>query len=184
MEELYHQGAYSVEESNIRQFALVRSTEEAIEELLSRQVVVRDGFDRFVSHCESLGVKFVVVSSGLDLYIGPTLRRLGLNNLEVYSGKARVTPSGIRVSYLDPSGRELTRGFKDSYLRHFKGRGDTIIYVGDGLSDIAPATEADFVVARSHLERHFRNNSLLHYAFRDFDDVGRYLDEIRVNTDG
>ena len=182
MEEEHLAGRYSVEESNIRQFALVGAAREEIEEFVLSNVLVREGFQEFAGYCAANGVRLVVVSSGLDLYIGPTMRRIGLDHLEVHSATAEVTESGIRVEYFDPSGANATRGFKDSYLRHFRSQGDTVIYIGDGLSDIAPAGEADYVIARSTLARHCKASGIDYYCFEVFDDVAKRVDEIRQRT--
>ena len=178
-EEEYASGKYSVEESNIRQFAHTRATKRDIEDLVARRVVFRHGFKEFAEHCLETETRLAVVSSGLDLYIDPALKQLGLEHLEVHSGKARVSADGIKVEYTDPSGRAITRGFKESYVRHFKKKGYTVIYLGDGISDIAPAAEADFVIARSTLEEHLRSNHLRHYSLEGFDDVGDHVEEVR-----
>ena len=184
MEDEYHAGLYSVEESNIRQFALVRAARTEIEDYVRTHVIVRDGFEEFVRYCRREGIRLAVVSSGLDLYIRPTMQRLGLERLKVSSGKAHVNRSGIQVEYTGPSGKSLRRAFKESFLRHFKTSGYTVIYIGDGLSDIVPATEADFVIARSDLEHHFRDNALPCYTFRTFKDVVGHVEEIRRQTEG
>ena len=184
MEKEYSAGKYSVEESNIRQFALVGANREEIAEFVATQVVVRDGFKEFVDHCRDAGIRLVVVSSGLDLYIKPTMRRLGLPDLQVFSATARFTASGIEVEYSDPSGRELTRGFKESFLRRFKSSGHTVVYVGDGLSDVVPAGEAHFVIARAYLERHLRETGRHCYGFETFADVWRHVEEIQRLTGG
>ena len=179
MEREYHSGAYSVEESNIRQFALVNETEERIAEFVTSTVKVRDGFAEFVRYCRREGLKLVVVSSGLDLYINPVMDQLGFDHLEIRSGKATFASDGIHVEYRDPSGAATTRGFKESSLRHFKEQGCTVIYVGDGLSDIVPASEADFVIARSTLEEYFKSRNLSHFRFDTFAEVVRHVEEIR-----
>ena len=184
MEEEFLSGKYSVEESNIRQFALVRADEAEIVDFVLGEVAFRYAFDEFVDYCQGEGIKLVIVSSGLDLYISPPLGQLGFDHLEVHSGKARVTPGGIDVSYVDPAGAVITKGFKESYVRHFKSQGNTVVYVGDGLSDIVPAKEADFVIARSTLEQHLRANDLPHYTFDTFDDVGKHVEEIRHELEG
>lgn len=184
MEEEYLSGKYSVEESNIRQFALVKAAKEDIEDFVLGEVVIRYAFDEFVEYCLGEGIRLVIVSSGLDLYIKPTLRQLGLDHVEAYSGMARVTPDGVIVEYVGPSGAAMTRGFKESYLRHLKRAGDTVVYVGDGLSDIVPAKEADFVVARSTLARHFQASSLPCLSFETFNDVGKHVEAIRQQLKG
>ncbi len=179
MEEEYVAGKLSVEESNIRQFALVCAGSEEIEDLVLGGVVVRYAFDEFVDYCRGEGIRFAVVSSGLDLYINPILGQMGLDDLEVHSAVTDVSPNGIRVEYSDPAGCLISRGFKLSYLRHFKEQGHTVVYLGDGLSDIEPAQEADFVIARDSLEAYFRENDLPHFSFENFQDVAAHVEQIR-----
>ena len=179
MEEDYLAGKCSVEESNINQFALVRATRKQIEDLVLGDVVVRYAFDEFADYCRGEGIRFAIVSSGLDLYIEPILTQLGLDDIEVYSAAAEATPGGVAVEYRDPCGSVIVDGFKDSYVRHFKGQGYTVVYVGDGLSDIAPAQRADFVVARDSLSAHFQQRDLPHFSFDNFKDVGEHVERIR-----
>ena len=184
MEDEYEAGKYSVEESNIRQFALVTAGQKEIEDFILGMVVVRYDFDQFVNYCYGENIRLVIVSSGLDIYIKPTMELLGFEHLEMHSGTAQVTGSdGIKVEYTNPSGEVITRGFKESYLRHFKSQGDTVIYVGDGLSDIVPAKEADFVIARSTLEEHFKENGLPYSSFNTFGDGGTHVIEIKKQLD-
>ena len=175
MEEEYVSGKYSVEESNIRQFPLVRADRRLIEELVRRDAGVRPGFEAFVEYCRREGIRPVIVSSGLDLYIHPVLGQLGLDGIEVYSAAAEVTADGVQVEYTGPTGARITRGFKESYVTHFRGQGNLVIYVGDGRSDIEPASRADFVIARSTLEEHLRRRKLPYYSFRDFTDVHKHV---------
>ena len=179
MEREFYAGKYSVEESNVRQFALVRASVDEIEELLSTRVEVREGFVEFVEYCEREDIRFVVVSSGLDLYVNPTMRRAGLGRVEAHSAATTVSPDGVGVSYTGPSGEPISHGFKDSFARHFKSQGYRTVYIGDGLSDVGPANEADFVIARSTLEANFKARSLPYYPFSTFLDVRRHVDEIR-----
>ena len=179
MEADYLSGKYSVEESNIRQFSKVRGTRKEIEDFVLGDIVVRYAFDEFVEYCRGVGARLAIVSSGLDLYIAPVIEQLELDPLEVYSGQARVSPEGVEVEYREPGGTVITSGFKESYLRHFKAEGHTVVYIGDGLSDIVPASEADFVIARATLEKHCQDNELAHYSFATFTDVGKHVEEIR-----
>ncbi len=175
MEQEYEAGKYSVEESNIRQFRLVRAGKAAIDDLVLREAAVRPGFTEFAAYCGEHGIRLAVVSSGLDLYILPTLRRLGLAGLEVHCGRTRVTPGGVEVAYPSPSGERLLGGFKASHIIRFKGEGHTVVYIGDGLSDIEPASRADFVIARAVLAEHRRERGLPWLDFADFHDVREHV---------
>ena len=179
----YHAGKYSVEESNVRQYALITVSKKEIEEFARTKVVVRESFGGFVDYCRNAGIELVVVSSGLDLYINPTITREGLDGLEVHSARGNVTRNSIEVEYTDPSGKPLVRGFKEAYTREFKRKGYTVVYIGDGKSDIVPASEADFVIARSSLERHLKCKGLPYYGFETFEDVRLHVEEIRQALD-
>jgi 2-hydroxy-3-keto-5-methylthiopentenyl-1-phosphate phosphatase len=184
MEEEYAAGKYSVEESNIRQFGLVVADQDEIEEFVVGDVVVRFAFDEFIDYCHGVGIRLVVVSSGLDLYIRPVMRQLGLDGLEVFSGHAEVRPDGIVVGYTDPSGTSITSGFKESYVRHFRSQGHTVVCIGDGASDVVPALESDFVIARSTLVDCLTERGVSHFTFETFSDVGGHLEEIRQGLAG
>ena len=171
MEDEYLLGRYSVEESNIRQYELIKTTKQELETFVVQQTGIRYGFGDFHEYCRQIGVRLVIVSSGLDIYIRPILAKLGLDDIEFHSGSARITPSGIVVKYFDPSLREIRNGFKESYVTHYKGQGNLVAYVGDGISDIGPAREADFILGRSALLDNSRKEGLECHPFETFGDV-------------
>lgn len=179
IEEEYLAGKHTVEESNIRQFKMVKTTEQKTREFVESTVVVREGFSEFVHHCLRHQVLPVVVSSGLDLYVRPTLEKLGLGTIESHSATTTITESGIEIEYYSPSGTIITRGFKESFLTQFIKLGHTVIYIGDGLSDKIPATQSDFVIARSTLASYLKEKKHPHYTFENFYDVRTHVDEIR-----
>lgn len=182
MEDEYVAGKLSVEQSNIRQFGLVKASRHEIEEFVRGDVVIRYAFDEFVDYCLGEDLRLVVVSSGLDIYVNATIDSLGFDHLEVHAGATRVSPEGLRVSYSDPSGTAITVGFKDSYVSHFKAQGHTVVYVGDGLSDHGPAGLADYVIARDGLADHMDSLGMPHYRFENFDEVGKHVEEIRQKS--
>jgi len=162
---------------------LVKASKEELQEYASQMVIVRPGFQEFADYCRRVGIGFTIVSSGLDLYIEPVLDKLDLLDLETYSGHGRVTDDGIAVAYTDPRGIDCQDGFKLACLRYLRQRGQPIIYIGDGLSDIAPAIEADYIIARDSLREHFRRTSLHHFSFETFHDVRQIAEDYIVGRD-
>ena len=65
----YLAGQFTVEESNRRKFALIKASEKAIHEFVSRTVEFRPGFLQFVEYCRKEHIGFVIVSCGLDQYM-------------------------------------------------------------------------------------------------------------------
>ena len=180
IEEEHLSGMHSLEESFIRQYALIKGvTKKDIEEFVLGEVVIRYALDEFLDYCHGEGIRLVIVSSGLDIYISPIMELVAFGEIEIYAGKAEVTPDGINIDYTDPSGTPVTAGFKESYIRHFRDQGHTVVYIGGGPSDIGPAREADYVVARSTLAEYLEANSLPFYPFDTFGEVGKAIQEIR-----
>ncbi|MCI0438767.1 MAG: HAD-IB family phosphatase [Chloroflexi bacterium] len=168
------------EERSIHRYAAIKGVTQAdIEDLALGSVVIRYAFDEFLDYCHGEEIKLVIISDGLDIYIRPVIELVAFGEIEVYAGRAQVTPGGIQVERLDPSGQPIEAGFKESWVRHFKEQGHTVIYVGSELSDIGPAKEADYVAARDALADYFEQNGLPFYRFDTFGEVGKAVQEVR-----
>ena len=178
---LYDAGEITVEENNRRQFTLFNANRAAITDFVLANVEVRSGFSQFVEYCLDSGIHFTVVSNGIDFYILPVMHNLGLSSVEVRCARSKITPSGVVLSYPDPSGSDCSQGFKFSWLRWYKSQRRSVIYIGDGKSDIPAASEADYVIARSTLYSHFRSNGLACFEFEDFGDVRKAVERIASN---
>jgi len=174
----YLRGQLTVEVSNIQQYALIKERREKLQEFSRDSVEVRSGFLEFVAYCHAAGVDLVIVSSGLDFYIEAVLEKLGVSDLELHCARTSFSQDGIGVSYLDSEGNVVEEGFKKKWLSSLKRRGDSIAYIGDGLSDLEAACAADHVFAIDHLRRLLRASSVAHHAFSDFHDILRQLSHL------
>ena len=164
----YLKGKISVERSNKFQFALIKEPKEKLQEFVRQHITLRAGFIDFVSYCNEKHLPFVIVSSGLDFYIEPVLKEIGLHNLELHCAQTAFTGNGIEVSYYDPEGNPINEGFKSSYLRWLQKRGGEVIYLGDGLSDFDAAFKANHVFATGNLQYLLERESVTYHSFSDF----------------
>ena len=137
---------------------------------------VRDGFLEFVQYCRSRDIGFVIVSSGLDFYIQAILEEIGAPDLELHCAQTTFGRNGINVTYLGPDGKVAEKGFKKQYLDWLRQRGDSIAYIGDGFSDLEPASAADYVFATGTLKKLLEERSISYYPFANFHDI---LQQIR-----
>ena len=112
---------------------------------------MRAGFHELVKYCRRRGFRLVIVSNGLDFYIEAILKDLGLENIEVHAAQAAFNPGGVEVHYVGPDGQRLDDGVKEAYTKSFLKLGYTVIYVGNGDSDVAPAKYAHHVFATGEL---------------------------------
>ncbi len=98
-------------------------------------------------------------------------------DLELHCGQSTFSRDGIDVSYYDPEGNIVNHGFKKKYLTWLRERGTNIIYLGDGLSDLEAACQADHVFATGHLLDLLDTHSVERSAFSDFYDL---LHQVRL----
>lgn len=174
----YLEGRITVEESNRRQFALIKEPKERLQEFVRCHIDVRQGFPEFTADCEAKGYTLVIVSSGLDFYIEVVLGELGISDIELYCGKTEFNEKGIMVSYADQNGNTIEHGFKVSCLNWLKQRGKTIIYIGDGLSDLEAVRDADYVFATGHLATLLKEEHVSWSYFHNFIDIRNKLTQL------
>ena len=159
-------------------YAQVDADKETVLDFALGLVVVRYDFDQFVNYCRGESIRLVVVSTGLDLYIQPTLDLLGFEELEIHTGQATFVENSLNIEYAGPDGVSIDRGFKSGFVRSFREQGHTVVYVGAGASCLDAAREADFAIARDGLTEAMEAEGLPHYTFDTFGDVARSIIEI------
>lgn len=175
IESNYIHGRLTVEQSNRQQYPLIKESKRTLQEFVRRNVQVRPGFLQFVGDCRGAGIRFVIVSSGLDFYIEAALSNIGAPNLELHCAQTSFEEDNITVTYLDPKGNSIKEGFKKGYLSWLRSQDKPLIYIGDGLSDFEAASAADYIFAVDELHRLLSASSVPHYTFSNFSDVWRQL---------
>ena len=173
----YLRGRLTVEQSNRLQFAFIKEPEEKLREFVCQHIELRPGFVEFAGYCRKNAIPIVIVSSGLDFYIKPVLAQIGMLDLELHCGQTSFGKDGIIVSYYDPEGNIINKGFKRKHLSSLKKRDNNVVYIGDGLSDLEAARQADYVFATGHLERLLNTEAVACSAFSDFYDL---LSQVRL----
>jgi 2-hydroxy-3-keto-5-methylthiopentenyl-1-phosphate phosphatase len=171
----YLHGHITVEQSNKLQFALIKEPKERLQAFVRQHIELRPGFVEFVRYCQENAIHFAIVSSGLDFYIEPVLAEIGMPDLELHCGQTSFSHDGIDVFYIDPEGNVLNQGFKKKYLTWLKERGTNIIYLGDGLSDLEAACQADHVFATGHLTTLLKEEHISWSSFDNFIDIRNKL---------
>jgi 2-hydroxy-3-keto-5-methylthiopentenyl-1-phosphate phosphatase len=174
----YKEHKMSVGEFNTRAFAMVRVDRHRLLESLQGNVKVRAGFHDLIDYCLNKGVRFVIVSNGLDFYVRAVLKDLRLADLEVHAAQASFHPAGMRVRYVGPDGKTVNDGFKEAYMESFLRLGYRVIYIGNGDSDIAPAKSAHRVFATGDLLAYSKENELNCKPFKDFREVVEDLEQM------
>ena len=167
----YKEHKISVREFSTRAFAMIKADRPTVLAALKGEVKVRAGLHELVHYCLEKGFRLVIVSNGLEFYIRAMLKDLGLGNVEVYAAQASFHPKGMKVQYVGPDGKSLDDGFKEAYTQSFLKLGYSVVYVGNGDSDVAPAKYAHHIFATGDLLAYCRENNLRCKPFETFNDV-------------
>lgn len=167
-------GEITLEQAMEEQFAGVRATPHEVSELVASATGVRPGFHELVAWARENDWAVSVLSSGFRSVIEEFLARAGLGDLPVEAHEARFDPSGTTILWSDRGGApcELCgrRCKRHDLTRHRAGH-ETVVYVGDGVSDRCAAPAADMVFARDHLAAYLDEIGTPYTPFDDFDDV-------------
>jgi len=176
----YMEGRIPVGTFNKRVFGMMKADRQTMTDLVltSDRVKIRPGFRELVDYCEQHDYKVSIVSNGLTFYIEAILENLGINGVDIYAARNQFGPDGMKVAYIGPDGSEKEAGFKEAYTVFLKERGYSVIYVGNGISDIYPSREAVKVFATGDLLEKCRQEDLDCTPFRDFFDVIRGLESL------
>lgn len=142
------------------------------------RVKVRPGFRELLDLCLRKGFEFIIVSNGLKFYIDAILKHAGVTGIEVFAAHTEFDPDGLKITYLDPHGRQVLDKFKQLYVERHLSQGYRVVYIGDGYSDIMPASLSNYVFARDDLLAHYQQNGLKCTPFNNLNDVVKGLEGI------
>lgn len=158
------------------EFQHVRVEEDEVVAFVLANAGVRPGFSEFVAWVEGEGHRLMVVSSGFRVLIDPVLRAAGLSRLEVHAGDAFFSLQGTRVVYPETlRDCATTCGTCKSDViaaaTREPGYRPPLVHIGDGLSDLCAAREADIVFARGNLAALLAREGLSFHPFESFLEV-------------
>jgi 2-hydroxy-3-keto-5-methylthiopentenyl-1-phosphate phosphatase len=172
----YRAGRISVGYLNREAFGMVKANRQDLVKAMSGRYKIRSGFQELVDYCHKEGLRFVIVSNGLDFYIDTILKELGLQGIEVFAAQTQFQPEGLRVRYIGPEGDELDEGFKEAHVDSFTGQGYRIFYAGNGASDFPPARKCYHIFATGELLSVCRKKNVECFAFDDLNEIITGLD--------
>jgi len=161
-------------------FAMIKADKATMLDYLfaDDKVSVRPGFKELLDLCAEKGFKFVIVSNGLTFYIDAVLDSIGVTGIPVFAAHTEFNSDGLKITYIDPDGQPVLDKFKQLYVAWHLSQGYRVVYIGDGYSDIAPASLAAHVFARDDLLAHYQNHNLKCTPFDDLNDVVEGLQKI------
>lgn len=166
---------------------LTRVTQDELEDFADAQEL-DPHFKKFFQFCQNNDIEVEIVSDGLDFYIERILQNHGLDSqIQVRANHIRFENDNRIVPEFPyyEQGCGQCANCKGVHVREAKKNHDTLVYVGDGLSDRCGAEAADVVFAKTgrDLLPYCQKHDIPVKPFSNFADV---LSEMRqlLNKEG
>lgn len=172
--ERWRQGEISSRECLEREAEMARARQDELDRFILKRKL-DPYFKDFHDFAKKRGMEVVIMSDGLDYYIESMLIKHGLGEIEFFANRLKFNGDALEIEfpYYDLLGCQDCACCKTHHLYRYRDQGYFIIYVGDGLSDVCPCTEADLVFAKGNLLKYCRETGINHIRYRNFRDVER-----------
>ena len=177
IEEDYLEGRMGSREALVKQFAHVHTPEDEILDFVDATARLDPHFQTFQDFCKEKGIPLAVVSEGLDFYIGHLFHKFVIE-VKVYTNHAVFAGKGISVEFPNSSEDCDSCGTcKRDKVRELAVH-RKVVYIGNGMSDLCAAREADIIFAKDSLSKLLAEEEVEHIVYGDFGDIIRELEGI------
>ncbi|MGZ4135040.1 MAG: 2-hydroxy-3-keto-5-methylthiopentenyl-1-phosphate phosphatase [Tumebacillaceae bacterium] len=161
------------------------SNRDAVAAYAQEVAVIRAGFAEFLTFCREQGIDFWVTSGGIDFFVLPLLEPFAIEN-PIYCNGSDFGGEMIEILWPHACDEHCDNGCgmcKPSVLRKFPEDLYKVV-IGDSITDLQAAKQADFVLARSFLLQKCEELGLPHAPFATFHDCIAVLKDIIQNQSG
>ncbi len=136
-------------------------------------------FVPFVAFLRERAIEVEVVSDGFGFFVGPSLARLGLADLPVFTARTAFPPGRVEMAFPDghPTCRVCGTCKRERILVHQRA-GRHVVFIGDGFSDLYAAGHADTLFAKDHLAEICAEFGWPFRAWQSFADIQAALGEL------
>jgi len=173
----------SVQEGVGKMFSLLPSTlKDRIVDFLLGTARLREGFREFVAWTNEQGIPLYIVSGGIDFFVHPMLDGL-IDKEHIFCNGSDFSGETIRITWPHACDNECQNGCgccKPSLLRKLTRPNGYHVVIGDSITDLAAAKQADYVLARDFLLKKCQELDLPHAPFATFFDVMDHLQRMEV----
>ncbi|MRQ99520.1 2-hydroxy-3-keto-5-methylthiopentenyl-1-phosphate phosphatase, partial [Bacillus anthracis] len=134
---------------------------------------IRNGFHEFIQFVNENNISFYVISGGMDFFVYPLLQGL-IPKEQIYCNETDFSNEYITVNWPHPCDRLCQNHCglcKSSLIRKLSDTNDFHIVIGDSITDLQAAKQADKVFARDFLITKCEENHISYTPFETFHDV-------------
>ena len=173
----------SIREGVGKMFALLpTSRKQEVVDYAINNVVIRPGFKELLDYCKQQGIEFYVTSGGIDFFVYPVLSSFSIPTDHIYCNGSDFSGSHIEILWphaCDDQCHNECGMCKTAIIRKYSHDEYHRILIGDSVTDFEGAKLVDTVFARSILIDLCRDLGLNYYAFQDFHDIIKQLEELK-----
>ena len=152
---------------------ILKGDESAILRFIQEHSSIDPHFSSFYRFCLQNGIDVKIVSDGLDFYIKAVLDIHHLSEIPFYANHTHfLKEGGLNISF--PHSNEecgLCGTCKKRLVQIHREEYDSVLFVGNGLSDRCGAREADFVFAKDSLYTYCIEQDITCHSFQNFYEI-------------
>jgi 2,3-diketo-5-methylthio-1-phosphopentane phosphatase len=153
-------------------FKTVNADVTQMKAIVKQRATLRPHFKALFDYCQSHDIPLAIATLGLDFYVEAVLERENMEALQHYSAKTYFTGTDMQFVYPYASNRCWQTGnCKCVVIQKYRSLGYSILFAGDGNSDICPADKADTVFAHRFLELNYQTRGLSYIPLTDFSQI-------------
>lgn len=144
---------------------------------------IRSGFSEFVKFAKNKEIPLYIVSGGIDFFVRPILESYG-PFADIYCNEADFSNNHIKINWPHLCDDQCSNDCgccKTSIIRNHKNTNSFNIVIGDSVTDLEAAKQADFVLARDLLLEKCREWDIAHQSFETFYDCIEAIKRLEVN---
>lgn len=174
LEEKWQKGEIGSRDCLKGQMACVTAEEKEIVKFL-QSIKLDSGFKDLLAYIRKKEYPCFVVSDSFEYLIAAILKHYNVDHLKIYANHLKFEGGRLKADFLNggKNCHKCANCKKEKLLMH-KNSGKAI-YIGDGLSDICAAQEADIVFAKDKLLAHGREKGFDWIPFENLSNVKEYL---------
>ncbi|HDR4448389.1 2-hydroxy-3-keto-5-methylthiopentenyl-1-phosphate phosphatase [Bacillus cereus] len=164
----------SIQEGVSQLFQLIPTNlHDDIIQFLIATAEIRSGFHEFIQFVKENNISFYVISGGMDFFVYPLLQGI-IPKEQIYCNETDFSAEFITVKWphsCDDHCQNHCGLCKSSLIRKLSDTDDFHIVIGDSITDLQAAKQADKVFARDFLITKCEENHIAYTPFETFQDV-------------
>jgi len=180
---LWERHDMSLRQSLKQMYEHIVVTKPQVEDFVQKNVRVRKGFPEFIDWCGKNHIPFTIVSEGLDVVIKATLAKYQVKT-EVRTNRMLFNGNKVTIEFPETpplchhDDNEICGTCKSSHVKNLQDEGWTVVYIGDGKTDVRPGKMADIVFGRRALARTLTEQCHYFFPFENFVTIKERLGTI------